>query len=111
MLRKTVKRMQFKSMNIISSHHQWNSKIITNQFQLLEPKKIKPVAVFRTKINQTRKALKGFTKSLKTDKDPLVQLQNTRKKPIERLFGTILHDTNGFKFVETMKVTFTDQEK
>lgn len=79
MPRKTVKRIQFKNMNIISSLHQWNSKIITNQFQLLEPKKIKPVAVFRTKINQTRKALKGFTKSLKTDKDPLVQFENTRK--------------------------------
>lgn len=72
-------------------------------------KKILPVATSRTKINQTRKALKGFIKSfeisLKTDKDPLVQLQNTRKA-IERLFGTILHDTKGFKFVETLKVTF-----
>ena len=87
MLRKTVKRMQFKNMNIISSHHQWNSKIITNQFQLLEPKKIKPVAVSRTKINQTRKALKGFTKSLKTDKDPLVQFQNTRKNLLRGFLG------------------------
>lgn len=72
-------------------------------------KKILPVATSRTKINQTRKALKGFIKSfeisLKTDKDPLVLLQNTRK-PIERLFGTILRDTKGFKFVETLKVTF-----
>ena len=72
-------------------------------------KKILPVATSRTKINQTRKALKGFIKSfeisLKTDKDPLVQLQNTRKA-IERLFGTILHDTKRFEFVETLKVTF-----
>ena len=71
-------------------------------------KKMQPVAAPR-KINQTRKPLKGFTKSfeisLETDKDPLVQLQNTRKA-IDRLFGTILHHTKGFKFVETMKATF-----
>ena len=71
-------------------------------------KKMQPVAAPR-KINQTRKPLKGFTKSfeisLETDKDPLVQLQNTRKA-IDRLFGTILHHIKGFKFVETIKVTF-----
>lgn len=110
MPRKTVKRIQFKNMNIISSHHQWNSKIITNQCQLLEPKKIKPVAVFRTKINQTRKALEGFTKSLKTDKDPLVQFQNTRKNLFRGFLGpSFMIQTD--RIVETMKVTFTDQEK
>ena len=66
-------------------------------------------SAIKTQIHQTIKALKGFTKlfeiSLKTDKDPLVQLQNTRVA-IERLFGTIRKDTKGFKFVETMKVNF-----
>ena len=38
-------------------------------------------------INQTRKALKGFTKSLKTDKDPLVQFQNTRKNLLRGFLG------------------------
>ena len=39
-------------------------------------KKVRPVPASRTRIHQTRKALKGFTKSfeisLKTNKDPLV---------------------------------------
>ena len=72
-------------------------------------KKQHPIAVPRTKIGEKRKALKGFTKSyeirLKTDRDALVQLQNTRLA-ISRLFNTILNNTKGFKFVETLKVTF-----
>ena len=56
------------------------------------------------------KALQGYTKSfeitLKNAKDPLVQLQNTRKG-IGNHFKTLLSDTKGFKFTETMKVTFT----
>ena len=42
---------------------------------------------------------------MKTDRDALVQLQNTRLA-ISRLFNTILNNTKGFKFVETLKVTF-----
>ena len=68
-------------------------KITTNQFQLREQKTY----------NQFQQIT--FQISLKTDKDTLVQLQNTRIA-IERLFGTILKDTKGFKFVETMKVIF-----
>lgn len=77
-------------------------------------KKSQPVPTPRTQITQTEKDLKGFTKSfeisLKTDKDPLVQLQNTRLA-IERLFGKILKNMKGFKFVETMKVPFIAGEK
>lgn len=66
-------------------------------------KKIAPIPAPRTQITQIEKALKGYTKSfeisLKTDKDPLVHLQNTRLA-IERLFGKIiLNDMKGFKFV------------
>ena len=75
-------------------------------------KKQQPIAASRTKISEKRRALKdlkGFTKSyeidLKTDRDALVQLQNTRLA-ISRLFNTILNKTKGFKFVETLKVTF-----
>ena len=43
----------------------------------------KPVPAPRTKIEQTDKALKGYTKSyeisIKNNKDPLAQMQNTRK--------------------------------
>lgn len=58
-------------------------------------KKVQPVAARRTQITKTEKALKGYTKSfeilLKSEKDPLVHLQNTRLA-IERLFGKILND-------------------
>ena len=45
-------------------------------------KKMKPKIEPRTKINQLDQALKGYTKSyeisIKNNKDPLLQLQNTR---------------------------------
>ena len=45
-------------------------------------KKQQPVAAPKTKIGETRRALKGFTKSyeigLKSDRDALIQLQNAR---------------------------------
>ena len=76
-------------------------------------KKQQPVAAPWTKIGEKQRALKGFTKSyeigLKTDRDALVQLQNTRLA-ISRLFNTILNNTKGFKFVETLKVTFVKRK-
>ena len=46
----------------------------------LRTKKQQPVPAPRTRIGEKRRALKGFTKSyeigLKSDRDPLVQLQN-----------------------------------
>ena len=55
------------------------------------------------------KALKGYTKSyeigIKNKKDPLVQLQNTRKA-VEHHIINILKSMKGLKFVETLKVTF-----
>ena len=76
-------------------------------------KKQQPVAAPRTKIGEKRRALKGFTKSyeigLKTDRDALVQLQNTRLA-ISRLFNSILNNAKGFKFVETLEVTFVKRK-
>ena len=67
----------------------------------------------RTRTGEKRRALKGFTKSyeigLKSDRDALVQLQNTRLA-IGRLFGTILNEINCFKFAETLKVTFVKKK-
>ena len=80
-------------------------------YQPIAPPRIKkqPVPLPRTKIAETHKALKGFTKSyefgIKDNKDNLVQLQNTRLA-MSRLFDKILNDTKGFKFIETLKVTF-----
>ena len=76
-------------------------------------KKQKPIAAPRTKISEKRRALKGFTKSyeidLKTDRDALVLLQNTRLT-ISKLFNTILNNRKGLKFVETLKVTFVKRK-
>ena len=69
----------------------------------------KPVPTPRTIIKQTDKALKGFTKSfeisIKNNKDPLIQMQNTRKA-IEQRVITLLNEMKGLKYVETLKVTF-----
>ena len=75
-----------------------------------KPKTVKPVPAPRTKIEQTDEALKGYTKSyeisIKNNKDPLVQLQNTRKAAAYHIIS-ILTSMKGLKFVETLKVTFT----
>ena len=72
-------------------------------------KKPMPVPAPRTKIEQTDKALKGYTKSfeigIKNNKDPLTQMQNTRKA-IEHSVISLLNQMNGLKYVETLKVTF-----
>jgi len=68
----------------------------------------KPVPTPRTKIEQVDKALKGYTKSyeinIKNNKDPLVQMQNTRKAS-EYHINTLLNEIKGLKYVETLKVT------
>ena len=73
------------------------------------PRTTKPVPTPRTKIEQTDKALKGFTKSyeinIKNNKDPLVQLQNTRKAVANHI-ENILISMKGLKFAETLRVTF-----
>ena len=74
-----------------------------------KPRTKKPTPLPRTKIEEVDKALKGYTKSfeisIKNDKDPLVQLQNTRLA-IENYITKILTSMKGLKFVETLKVTF-----
>ena len=73
------------------------------------PRTKKPVPLPRTKIEEVAKAMKGFTKSyeigIKNNKDPLAQLQNTRKAT-EYHIVKILTSMKGLKFVETLKVTF-----
>ena len=74
-----------------------------------KPRTKKPVPLPRTKIEQVAKAMKGYTKSfeisIKNNKDPSAQLQNTRKA-IEHHIRNILESMKGLKFVETLKVTF-----
>ena len=72
--------------------------------------KRKPVPTPRTKIEQTDKALEGYTKSykisIKNNKDPLAQMQNSRKATKLHL-NNVLSSMKGFKFIETLQVTFT----
>ena len=79
-----------------------------------KPRTKKPVPLPRTKIDQVAKALKGYTKSFQigttNDKDPLVQLQNTRKA-IEHHITSTLTSMKGTKFVETLMVTFKKSTK
>ena len=73
------------------------------------PRTKKPVPLPRTKIEQVKKALKGYTKSFEisiiNNKDPLTQLQKTRKA-VEYHIMKILTSMKGLKFVETLEVTF-----
>ena len=63
----------------------------------------------KTEIEQLAKALKGHVESFKisviNNKDPLLQLQKTRKA-IEKHIIKILTSKKGLKFIETLRVTF-----
>ena len=69
----------------------------------------KPIPLIRTKIEETNKALRGYTSSyiisIKHNKDPLLQLQNTRLA-IGHHIKKALSAMKGIKFNETLKVTF-----
>ena len=70
---------------------------------------VKPSPKPRTKITQIKKALKNSTKSFAVDivdnKDPLIQLTKTRNV-IEQYLNRELIGLRGFKYIETLKVTF-----
>jgi len=78
--RKSVKQMvkQYEE-NIILPPPEFRD----NYKPIPAPRSKKPVPTPRTKIEQVDKALKGYTKSyeinIKNNKDPLVQMRNTRK--------------------------------
>ena len=63
----------------------------------------------KTEMKEITKALKGYAKSFEistiNNKDPLAQLQNTRKA-IQHHIISMLKSMKGLKFVETLKVTF-----
>ena len=72
----------------------------------------RPVPKPRTKITQIQKALKNSTKSFAVDivdnKDPLHQLTET-KKVIEHYLNKEPGELTGFKYTETLKMTFEKQ--
>ena len=69
----------------------------------------KPLPEKRTIISKVEKALQGYTQSfdveLRDKKDPLLQLQKSRRA-VEYLFNNLLVQTKGFKFVVTLQVKF-----
>ena len=73
---------------------------------------VKPSPKPRTKITQIQKALKNSTKSFAVDivdnKDPLHQLTKTQKV-IEHYLNKELGELKGFKYIETLKITFEKQ--
>ena len=73
---------------------------------------VNPIPTPRTIIKETNKTLKGFTTSyeisIKNNKDPLIQLQDTRKA-IEIHIEKILNEMKGLKFIETLKIAFEEQ--
>ena len=104
--RKSVKQMAKEyEENIILPPSEFRD----NYKPIPAPRSKKPVPAPRTKIEQTDKALKGYTKSyeisIKNNKDPLTQMLNTRKA-IEHRVITLLNEMKGLKYVETLKVTF-----
>ena len=124
LLKQDLEMKKFKSRNPIPAPHksvkqmvqEYEDNIILPPLEFRDdykpttkPRTKKPTPLPRTKIEQVDKALKGYTKSfeisIKNDKDPLEQLQNTRLA-IEHHIIKILTSMKGLKFVETLRVTF-----
>ena len=98
------------TLNKIDKIHQEineTSKSIDDKY-----KKVSDGLVSSPKITQIQKALKNSTKSFAVDivdnKDPLKQLTET-KKVIERHLNKELGELKGFKYIETLKITFEKQ--
>ena len=97
-----------KKIDGITIHSiEYNGKITTE-------KKGNPIRTKRTMIKETNKALKGFTTSyeisINNNKDPLIQLQDTRKE-IEIHIEKVLNKMKGLKFIETLKITLKKQTR
>ena len=102
------------SLNKIDKIHQEineTSKSIDDKYKSIMSS-LDDVPTPRTKITQIQKALKNSTKSFAVDivdnKDPLHQLTET-KKVIEHYLNKELGELKGFKYIETLKITFEKQ--
>ena len=115
---RTIKPIPAPRKNVKQMAQEYEDNIIPPILELKDdykpipkPRTIKlvPAPLPRTQIEQVDKALKGYTKffeiGIKYNKDPLEQLQSTRKA-IEHHIESILTSMKGLKFVETLKVTF-----
>ena len=97
------------AQNLKSARQEFKKSTNKDLIQLILSEKSEEAKQKRKiKINEKAKALKGYTKSfeigIKNNKDPLKQLQNTRKG-IKFHIESILKSMKGLKFVETLKIT------
>ena len=113
--RKSVKELvdYFERQRLPAPPSEWLQEIEQLNRPIPAPRtKKRPMPAPRTIIQETNKALKGFTKSyeinIKNNKDPLIQLQNTRKAVAIHI-EKMLKSMTGLKFVETLRVTFEKQ--
>ena len=101
--------MQHTLNKIDKMHQEINetSKSIDDEYE-----KVSDGLVSSPKITQIQKALKNSTKSFSVDivdnKDPLHQLTET-KKVIEHYLNKELGELKGFKYIETLKMSFEKQ--
>ena len=102
-------------LNKINKRHQEineTSKSIDDKYKKISTQNIPPVPLPITKIKLLDKALNGYTKSFTVDivdnKDPLLQLTKTRNV-IEQYLNKELGELKGFKYIETLKITFEKQ--
>ena len=109
--RKSVKELvdYFERQRLPAPPSEWLQEIEQLNRPVPAPRTKRPVPAPRTNIEQTAKALKGYTKSyeisIKNDKDPLVQLNSTRKALAYHITSE-LTSMKGLKFTETLVVTF-----
>ena len=97
------------AQNLKSARQEFKKSTNKDLIQLILSEKSEEAKQKRKiKINEKAKALKGYTKSfeigIKNNKDPLKQLQSTRKG-IKFHMESILKSMKGLKFVETLKIT------
>ena len=97
------------AQNLKSARQEFKKSTNKDLIQLILSEKSEEAKQKRKiKINEKAKALKGYTKSfeigIKNNKDPLKQLQSTRKG-IKFHIESILKSMKGLKSVETLKIT------
>ena len=102
-----LKRMQHAIQKAQNTEEK--SKSIDDKYKKVSTQNIPPVPLPRTNVELLNKALKGFTKSyeitIKNNKNPLAQLQNTRGVLAYHI-KKMIKSMKGLKYVETLKITF-----
>ena len=100
---KKAKKDTIKNKKIDKKFKKMEDEVKREHVKIMKQQKTK------TEIEQLAKALKGHVEDFKisviNNKDPLLQLQETRKA-IEKHIKNLIKSKKGLKFAETLKVTF-----